>query len=198
MIPNRFFLLISFILATSYLHVSAQDTLIDLTHLYHWDNTNGNVDFYKDSSSQHESNPNASALQKKYSALLHVGEYSITNISLFQFIDDWYGTPYHYSGNSKSGIDCSGFTARLQLDVFQKTISGSAASLYNLCEPLKKNELQEGDLVFFKIGKSYVSHVGVYLMNGYFVHASTQAGVIISNLSEAYYTKYFFSGGRLK
>ena len=179
--------------------VQAQDTLADITHLYGAGNSFGNVDYYEtDSINSQPLSKQEKDLIKKYADMMNLDENSITNISLYHFIDDWYATPYHYSGNSKSGIDCSGFTARLQQDVFNKSVSGSAASIYNLCEPLKKDELKEGDLVFFKIGKSYVSHVGVYLTNNYFVHASTQAGVIISSLDESYYTKYFFSGGKLK
>jgi lipoprotein Spr len=56
--------------------------------------------------------------------------------------------------------------------------------------------MQQGDLVFFKTGRG-VSHVGLYLGNGYFTHASTSIGVTISNLSETYWTKKFIGGGRI-
>ena len=58
--------------------------------------------------------------------------------------------------------------------------------------------MKEGDLVFFKIGQSTVSHVGVYLANDRFVHASTSSGVMISDLNEAYWKKYYAGGGRIE
>ncbi|MCB0380115.1 MAG: C40 family peptidase, partial [Flavobacteriales bacterium] len=59
-----------------------------------------------------------------------------------------------------------------------------------------REDLIEGDLVFFNIYKNQISHVGLYLQDGNFIHASTRSGVIISNLNEDYYNKYYFSGGR--
>lgn len=58
--------------------------------------------------------------------------------------------------------------------------------------------MKEGDIVFFKIRQSEVSHVGLYLGNDKFIHSSTSNGVIISDLKEEYYQKYFWGGGRLK
>jgi lipoprotein Spr len=65
-------------------------------------------------------------------------------------------------------------------------------------KPLKKSQLREGDLVFFKIRKRRVSHVGVYLSHNRFIHASVHDGVVISDLDEPYYKKYFFKGGKVK
>ena len=64
-------------------------------------------------------------------------------------------------------------------------------------EAVDKRDLKEGDLVFFKIGSTRVSHVGVYLSNGYFAHATLRRGVMISSLEESYYSKYFSSAGRV-
>ncbi|HEU4717688.1 MAG TPA: NlpC/P60 family protein [Bacteroidia bacterium] len=138
------------------------------------------------------------ALRKKYAGILQVDEKEITNLRLYRFIDEWYGVPYKYGGKTKAGIDCSGLTCTLYSEVYGKTISGSAASLNDQCEEVKEKNLAEGDLVFFKIGSDKVSHVGVYLQNRHFVHASTHKGVMISSLDEAYYQKYFFRGGKLK
>ncbi|MCA6363919.1 MAG: C40 family peptidase [Bacteroidetes bacterium] len=138
------------------------------------------------------------ALKQKYAEKLQVPAASVTNLVLYRFVDDWYGVPYQYGGKTKAGVDCSGFSAALYQAVYKKTISGSAATLWSKCESVGEKNLQEGDLVFFKIGGDKVSHVGVYLQNRRFVHASTKKGVIISSLDEAYYTKYFFKGGRLK
>ena len=123
---------------------------------------------------------------------------NISDKTLANFIGDWYGTTYKYGGADKHGIDCSHFAARLYADVYRKTISGSASSIEPETITVKANEIQEGDLVFFKIEQSKVSHVGVYVGDNKFVHASTKRGVIISDLNEPYYKKYFYKAGKLK
>lgn len=137
-------------------------------------------------------------LQEKYSAALGVDADKISNMKLYRFIDEWYGVPYKYAGKSKTGVDCSGFTCLLYNDVYSAVLQGSAASLYTGCAIIDKDDLREGDLVFFKIEKDRISHVGIYLHNNKFVHASTSRGIIISDLTDAYYRKYFFKAGRPK
>ena len=137
-------------------------------------------------------------LKQKYAGLLGVTEKEITNVKLYRFIDEWYGVPYKYGGKAKTGVDCSGFTTILLQDVYGKTFVGSANSMYEACDNVNEKNLKEGDLVFFKINSSKVSHVGVYLQNRRFVHASSKRGIVINNLDEAYYKKYFFKGGRPK
>lgn len=111
----------------------------------------------------------------------------------------WYKTCYRYGGSGGKGIDCSGFINMLYEKVYGLKIPRASYLIYDVCEPLsKKEEKREGDFVFFKINRKRVSHVGIYLQNNKFAHASTQAGVIISDLNETYYKKYFFKAGRLK
>lgn len=137
-------------------------------------------------------------LKKKYATQLGVEEKSITNLKLYRFVDEWYGVPYKYGGKTKSGVDCSGFASALLRDVYAISLAGSAQTMYESCDHVAEKNLQEGDLVFFKINSKNVSHVGVYLQNRRFVHASTKRGITINNLDEAYYKKYFFKGGRPK
>lgn len=142
--------------------------------------------------------PKNSALQKKYATLLGVDEKHIRNTALYSFIDDWYGTPYAYGGKTKQGIDCSGLTCALYREVYKQNLAGSASSLFDQCQPVSVSDLREGDLVFFKISGDRISHVGIYLQNNKFVHATTHKGVMINDLDEAYYKKYFYKAGRPK
>jgi len=119
--------------------------------------------------------------------------YDLLYTEAFQWID----TPYRYSGNSNQGIDCSGLTKKLYEKVYNLKLQGGSRTIYDQIIPIKnKADLKEGDLVFFKISRNQISHVGVYLQDGNFIHASVRSGVIISNLSEPYYQRYYFSGGR--
>jgi cell wall-associated NlpC family hydrolase len=147
----------------------------------------------------------ASPIEKRYSAIqlqfaeqIGISPEQVASDSLYSFISEWLNTPYKYAGKSKSGIDCSYFTCTLYKDVFNDTISGSSKTLLQNSKPVKKENLTEGDLVFFKIKKGRVSHVGVYLANNKFVHASVKLGVTISDLNNDYYKKRFFRGGRMK
>lgn len=133
-----------------------------------------------------------------YSNLLGYDIDYIINPRLFQSIGEWIGTPYKYSGETEKGIDCSGFVCRMMKDSYHILLLGSARDIYKKTNPVKKSELREGDLVFFKIKKSRISHVGIYLGQNKFAHASTQLGVTISDLTEPYYQKYFYQAGRIK
>jgi len=142
--------------------------------------------------------PQTKSIQETYAAILKVERRSISNIQLYSFIDEWYGIPYKYGAKSKKGIDCSNFVVLLYENVYKKNISGTASSLYQQCKNVSRSNLKEGDLVFFKIDSDNVSHVGVYLQNNKFVHASTKRGIVISDLDEEYYKKNFYKGGKLQ
>ena len=135
--------------------------------------------------------------QAKYALMLDVAIESIKNTSLYQFIENWYGTRYRYGGTTKKGIDCSAFTDKLISAVYSLVLPRTAREQYKFCEHISKDDLLEGDLVFFKM-KRGVSHVGVYLANGHFVHSSRSKGVMISSLDNSYYAKRFVSGGRVE
>jgi len=135
-------------------------------------------------------------LQFKYAQLLDVEVESITNHALFATINKWWGTRYRYGGATEKGIDCSAYTGTLVHEVFGLVLARTARDQYANCIKLEKEQLLQGDLVFFNT-RGGISHVGLYLGNGYFTHASTSIGVTISNLSETYWNKKFVSGGRL-
>ncbi len=140
----------------------------------------------------------SSVLRATYAERLNVPEENIKNEKLYQFIDDWYAVPYKYAGKDKNGIDCSGFTGVLYASVYNKKVSASSRAIYEETKRINVSDLKEGDLVFFIINGKSVSHVGVYLQHNKFVHASTRRGVIISDLDEPYYKKYYHGAGRVK
>jgi lipoprotein Spr len=139
---------------------------------------------------------NSKSIQFKYALLLNREVEAISNIKLFSFIEDWWETRYRYGGSSKKGIDCSAFSGLLFSSVFDVNLPRTARDQYDACTKVDKSNMAEGDLVFFNT-RGGISHVGVYLGDGYFVHASTGNGVTINNLeSEEYYQKRFISAGR--
>ena len=138
---------------------------------------------------------NMTSIQYKYAMMMDVDIESLCNLSLFGFIDEWFGTRYRLGGTTKKGIDCSALTGALLLAVYGFSVPRTARQQYNASDHIEKEDLKEGDLVFFNTHGG-VSHVGVYLENDYFLHASTH-GVTISNLDDKYYSKRFICGGRV-
>ncbi|MBT8328016.1 MAG: C40 family peptidase [Bacteroidia bacterium] len=118
------------------------------------------------------------------------------DLDLLIFVLDWRGTKYCYGGSSKECTDCSGFTSNVYKQVYEKNIPRVSRDIYSNSMPIRKNALYEGDLVFFATsGGDVISHVGIYLWDGFFAHASSSKGVTISNLRTGYYMKTFVSGG---
>ena len=116
---------------------------------------------------------------------------------LYYQVYDWIGTRYRFSGKTQKGIDCSGFVGEMYNTVYCTAIARSSSDIWTQVKPIEKNDLQEGDILFFKIKKGKISHVGIYLGHNKFAHASVAEGVVINDLDEAYYKKYFFKGGRI-
>lgn len=123
------------------------------------------------------------------------------NLDLYSFIDSWLGTRYRFGGTSKKGTDCSGFVYRLFQEVYKTDVGRqSSADLMSKTKRVKKNDLREGDMVFFNINNrrgGRASHVGVYLKDNKFIHATTRRGVIISDLNEPYYKRTYLGAGRV-
>ena len=137
-------------------------------------------------------------IQFKYAILMDMPVETLANFKLFAFIDEWYGAPYHFGGSTKNGVDCSAFAGNLITTVFGVGLPRMAKDQYKACEHVKKDDLEEGDLVFFHTTRKGISHVGVYLGNNKFVHASLNYGVTISDMSDGYYARAFRGGGRVR
>lgn len=120
---------------------------------------------------------------------------------LYAEVSLWLGVPYRYGGLSRKGLDCSGFTYLIYQKVYKKKLPRSTADLSAMkMHQIPKRDLQPGDLVFFNTSKSHsrINHVGIYLKDGCFIHASTSRGVIVSHLDEVYYDRTWKKGGRVR
>lgn len=132
-----------------------------------------------------------------YAVKLGLPVEDVYDLSLFGFLNDWYQTKYKFGGKTKSGTDCSGFVQQLFSQVYSVGLPRTVPDQFTKCQPLKREELKPGDLVFFHTTRAGLSHVGVYIGNDRFVHSSTRIGVTIDKLSDAYYKKSFRHGGRV-
>lgn len=155
-------------------------------------NTNTTIEAPSELADKNETAVNKSEAQKEIIKGLE------NNMPLYAFIDDWYGVPYRYGGTTRKGIDCSAFTRQLYNDVYNKELLRTSSEQFNASNFIgNQSQLKEGDLVFFKIRSKNISHVGVYLSDGKFVHASRSKGIVISSLDDAYWSRYYVGGGRV-
>jgi len=108
----------------------------------------------------------------------------------------WKGTPYELGGLNKKGIDCSGFVHVTFRDAFGMKLPRTTEHLADTGKNISKHNLNVGDLVFFKTGFSK-RHVGIYVGNQQFIHASTSKGVMKSNLTNPYWSQHYWKSTRL-
>lgn len=112
--------------------------------------------------------------------------------------DVWQGTQYQIGGLSRKGVDCSGFVQLTYSDEFNIQLPRTTNKQSQIGATINKKQLMAGDLIFFKIpkqGKMY--HVGIYLENNLFLHASTSVGVTISSLNNTYWAKNYWKSQRV-
>ncbi|MBO4587252.1 MAG: C40 family peptidase [Bacteroidales bacterium] len=126
-------------------------------------------------------------------------EYSASdNNALYEAINSWLGVPYKYGGTDRNGIDCSAFVGTIYKQVYGVTLNRTANDMLRNVTLIAKSKLREGDIVFFTNRNGKVSHVGIYLKEGLFAHASTSNGVSVSRLDDTYWQKHFYKGGQVK
>jgi probable lipoprotein NlpC len=123
---------------------------------------------------------------------------NLENRDLYKFITDWSGVKYRNGGLDKRGIDCSGFAMLLEKNVFERQLPRRSRDQANFVKSQTSGRLKEGDLIFFSFGGNEVDHVGVYLNDDYFVHASTVRGVVVDNIKLPAYQKAFVKAGSIK
>jgi lipoprotein Spr len=126
---------------------------------------------------------------------------TIAGVSQFEIMNEimgWLGTPYRFGGSTRKGIDCSSFTQTIYRSIANIMLPRTARSQINVGDRISRKNLQFGDLIFFNTRRRvYVSHVGIYLGDDLFAHASSRYGVYIGSLKSTYYNKRFIEGRRL-
>jgi cell wall-associated NlpC family hydrolase len=140
---------------------------------------------------------NISALKVKYAELLGTDAAQIEATELLKSADEWYGTRYRMGGTTKTGIDCSAFVQAVYLSAFGINVPRTAFEQFKAVNHISATEMKEGDLVFFNTTGG-VSHVGIYLRNNKFIHASVSRGVAVSDLFDPYYLRRFLGVGRIE
>jgi cell wall-associated NlpC family hydrolase len=109
--------------------------------------------------------------------------------------DKWRGTPYVDGGMSPTGIDCSGYTVLAYRDLFGVNLPRTALEQSASGREIPRHGLRSGDLVFFNTGRSK-KHVGIYLYDDQFVHASLSRGVTLSSLDDPYWQERYWQSRR--
>ena len=132
-------------------------------------------------------------------AMLEAGEDARGLHPFVRVAQRYLGTPYVWGGESARGFDCSGFIMRVMRDLGYRALPHSAAEQFRYGIPVAKSLLKPGDIVFFaNTYKPGVSHVGIYLGRGRFIHAAnSQVGTIVSGLNEPKWVAHYAGARRL-
>ena len=109
-------------------------------------------------------------------------------------LSPWLGTPYLYGGSSKVGTDCSGFVSSVYMEKEGIYLPRTTTAEFDMGTSISKSKLKIGDVVFFK-ERGRISHVGIFVGNENFIHASTSRGVTVTSLNDSYW-KPRYAGAR--
>lgn len=139
------------------------------------------------------------ASPKRYNPSHRSREYSsVFERELAGAIESYLGVPYRFGGATKSGMDCSGFVSTVYRQAVDLELPHRARSMFKLGRSVSRERLGFGDLVFFENIENYgVSHVGIYIGDGKFAHASTSRGVVISDFNLDYFRKRYVGARRV-
>lgn len=115
---------------------------------------------------------------------------------LYKQYDEWHGVKYRMGGMGKSGTDCSGFVKETFAALFNVELPRSTHQQAKMGADVGEGDLRSGDLVFFQINKR-TQHVGIYLEESKFLHASTSRGVMISSMTHPYWQNRYWKSVRV-
>lgn len=147
---------------------------------------------------KHSKKLTASSLKRRVAARGSGRALGVGNVmKVIEYAKKYLGVNYRFGRSSSSAFDCSGFTMFIYKAVGIH-LPHSAAGQANLGIAVDKKHLRPGDLVFFETYKPGISHVGMYIGNGHFIHASSGKGeVTITKLSDAYYVQRYRGSTRI-
>jgi lipoprotein Spr len=117
------------------------------------------------------------------------------DLNMYTTMFKWFYTPYRYGGKTEKGIDCSNYVFKLMNECSDSY--ATSRQLADMTEYVDREELKEGDLIFFNVKGYGISHVGVYLQDGKFTHSCSSKGVTISSLDEPYWNARYCRAGRI-
>jgi lipoprotein Spr len=112
-------------------------------------------------------------------------------------VASWLGTPYRYGGMSKAGVDCSGLVGMIYRELGYDLLPRSSKEMQQTGSHVPLTQIRKGDLLFFRNGRKHVDHVGMYLDNDRFIHASSKLGVILSSINDDHYRSRFIEARRI-
>lgn len=140
-------------------------------------------------------------LKEKYSIILKTFPREITNYKLYDFIDEWIGTPYGKSGFSSDSLNIVPFTVELYKSAYKRKLPKTALEIFK-SEQIElfigRKYLEEGDIVFFRYSKDTpVSDIGIYLKNDKILASTKNSGLKVYNFKDEYFQYRFIAAGRL-
>lgn len=121
----------------------------------------------------------------------------INDQKMMDVILGYLGTPYQYGGETRSGIDCSAFTSTVYGQAVNMKLPRTTSDQVKLGTPVTREGLKFGDLMFFNTTGTNPSHVGIYIGDDLFAHASEAFGVTISSIESSYYKNRYTEARRI-
>lgn len=113
--------------------------------------------------------------------------------------NSWIGTPYKYGGNTREGVDCSGFVLQVYLRALDISLPRTSAQQQEFCRKIRRDEMKPGDLMFFSVREGgNVGHVGIYIGDDKMIHASSKVGVVVAPITTDYFVRNYLSSGRIE
>jgi lipoprotein Spr len=123
--------------------------------------------------------------------------FNVSCQNIMQVAQYWLGVPYRYGGSDYNGVDCSGFVQLIYKETFDISLPRTTDAMFSEGDYVRSARFNCGDLLFFRdVRGRGVDHVGIYIGDNRFIHASTTQGVTISNLDNSYYREHFVAARR--
>lgn len=121
---------------------------------------------------------------------------SVSAGNIRKVAEAYLGVPYRFGGQSRSGMDCSGFIRQVFQEAHGLRLPHSSSAIYGFGEPVSRSQLEIGDVVFFK-KLGFIDHSGIYMGKGYFIHSATSVGVAYSALNAPYFGDHYAGARRI-